>query len=170
MYICIYINHVQHNNNVYICIHILYIHMFIIFILYPFINDGYIYIYIDRTLHLWVLKHLSFSPFHACPYIRGDNYLFIFLHFLTFSCTREPGFSSYSICFCTAIEWTNVRIDRGKIETFHSVDPRKYIYIYISSTCLEARGSFSKFFPTSGSICISSSGNSIHCQEIVDDS
>lgn len=87
-----------------------------------------IYIYIDYTLHLWVLKHLSFSPlFHASPYIPRHYFIFIhlstlFFLFLTFSCTREPGFS-----LCTAI----VRMS----ETFHSAK------IYLS-TCLVDR------FPT----------------------
>lgn len=127
-----------------------------------------IYIYIYRSYITFVSIKTSFflSLSRLSLYPRRQ----LFIHLSTLFNILVPGFSSYSICFCTAIEWTNVRIDRGKTETFHSVDPRKYIYIYISSTCLEARGSFSKFFPTSGSICISSSGNSIHCQEIVDDS
>lgn len=123
MYICIYINHVQHNNNVYICIHILYIHMFIIFILYPFINDGYIYIYRSYITFLSIKTSFFLSLSRLSLYIPR-HYLFIFLHFLTFSCTREPGFS---IQFSAFARPSNGRMSESIVEEPKSVDPRKYI-------------------------------------------
>lgn len=99
-----------------------------IFILDPFINDGYIYIYrlyitfvsIKTSFFLPSLSRFSLYP-ATLFYFYSSFYTFFFF-FLTFSCTREPGFS-----LCTAI----VRMS----ETFHSAK------IYLS-TCLVDR------FPT----------------------
>lgn len=135
MYICIYINHVQHNNNVYICIHILYIHMFIIFILYPFINDGYIYIYRSYITFLSIKTSFFLSLSRLSLYIPR-HYLFIFLHFLTFSCTREPGFSIQFSAFARRMDECPNRSWKNR---------NRLIRENISPTCLEARGSFSKF-------------------------
>lgn len=98
-----------------------------------------IYIYIDYTLHLWVLKHLSFSPLFL-PISRDIIlFLFIFLHF-SFQHSR-------------ALVSQDLRFVRPLYECDRNFPFGWSAKIYLS-TCLETRGSFSNLIspPIRGSI------------------
>ena len=156
IYICIYINHVRHNNNVYIYIYIYAYTHYIISICSSYlyiisIYKRWLYIYIYRSYITFVsIKNifLSFSPFHACPYISRDIFIYSSFYFFFSLFYLNILVHSWARIFRFCTDQSNepsVRIDREKNI------PIDWSARNISSTCLSRLvDRFRNFFSNQG--------------------